>query len=192
MSQFTDILADVYTLTARSDLVAESKLGIRAATIKLHGLEYWREDRIEEEIPVATVAGQFSLDASEDFSYAPRPNSLLVKKAASDSFFEEINPKQLLDGFGFRRFDVFYRAGNLYKFLTSSQDSSVVASYYRMPTATEVAYESWIADLYPHFIAVEAALFAANTVSDSELEKRMQAMAAMNLAHLNINHLDPN
>lgn len=195
MALFDDILTDVYVLTNRPDLQAESKLGIRVATIKLHSLEFWREDRVEEELLVTTADSEFTVSSAVavgGFSYTPRPNNIIFKKADSDVIFEEINPKQLLDGFGFKKYNVYYQAGNSYRFLTEDQDTSVFCSYYRQPGATEYAYDSWIATMYQHYIAVEAALFVANSAGDKELEARMQNMAAMNLAQLTINHLDGN
>lgn len=195
MALFDDILTDVYVLTNRPDLVSESKLGIRVATIKLHNLEFWREDRVEEEIAVVTADSEFTISSAVavgGFSYVPRPNNLVFKKATSDVTFEEINPKQLLDGYGFKKFNVYYRAGASYKFLTEDADTSVYCSYYRQPVATETGYDSWIATMYQHYVAVEAALFVANSAGDKELEARLQNMAAMNLAQLTINHLDGN
>lgn len=194
MALFDDILSDVYVLTNRPDLVGESKLGVRAATIKLHSLEFWREDRVEEELAVITADNQFSLSAvagvTGDFLHVPRANGILFKKTTSDDFFEQIDPKQLLDGYGYRKYNVYYRAGSNYVFFTDTQDTSVIASYYRQPVATEVGYDSWIATMYQHFIAIEAALFVANAIGDKELEARMSNLAVVNLAQLNINHLD--
>ena len=190
MALFDSILTDIYTLTNRPNLMAESKLGIRVATTKLHGLEFWREDRIEEELAVTPVDSTFSVDLATSLLYKPRHLDY-IKKVGSDVYFEEITPRQLLDSYGYRRFNTFYRAGNNLHFLTDTSDTSILLSYYRQPVPTEASYSSWIAETYPIFIAIEAAIFVFSSIGDKEQEKRMQDMANINLATLQINHLDP-
>ncbi len=41
---YAQILADVYTLTARPDLAAETILAVRKATVKAHSADFWKGD----------------------------------------------------------------------------------------------------------------------------------------------------
>lgn len=188
MALFDDILADVITITNRPDLVNESKFGIRAATIKLHGLELWIEDKIEEVIPVVVEDGMFAI-TNADFSHTPRKIDLF-KKTTSDDFFEEINPLALKDRYGYRRSNVYYRAGTQYNFITDTYDNSIAVSYYRFPVATETGYSSWIAENYKELVALEAAIFVFSSIGDKEQEARIEKMAAQQLAVLQINHMN--
>lgn len=187
MALFDDILADVYTITNRPDLVNESKLGIRAATIKLHSLELWNEDREVEQLPVVTTNSLFTL-AKSTFTYSPRQIEFF-KKPFDDVFFEEIDVKQMLDRYGFKRFNIYYQAGQNYNFLTDTADESVIVSYYRNPVATETGYDSWIAQEYKELVAFEAAIFVFSSIGDKEQEARIEKMAAQQLAILQINHM---
>ena len=186
---FADILADVYTLTGHSELVALSKLGIRAATVKLHGMEFWREDRVEENITVSVADSQFSIDLSAALSYPVR-HIEAIKKLSEDVYFDEIDPKQLLDQFGFRRYNTYYRIGNTLTFLTDSSETEVYFIYYKQPVATETGYSSWIADTYPLLIALEAANFVFSSIGDKEQEAKIKGMIAEHIGVLTINHLD--
>jgi nitrogen regulatory protein PII-like uncharacterized protein len=190
MTTFADILDDVYTLTDKPNLVSESKLGVRAATVKLHGLEFWREDRVEEEVAVAVSENQFSLTLATDLS-SPCRKINAIKKIDSDVYFEEIDPTQVLDGFGHRRQNTYYRVGNVLNFLTDSGDTSVYVIYYKHPVAVETGYSSWIANSYPILVALEAASFVLSTIGDKEAAQKIDAMKGEHLNVLLINHLDP-
>lgn len=190
MAIFDDILADVYTLTNHPELVAESKLGIRAATVKLHGMEFWREDRVEEEIPVVVSENIFVINLVSDLTNACRKLHT-VKKAEVDVYFDEIDPKQLLDGFGYRRYNTYYRIGNTVNFFTDTGDSSVYVIYYKQPIAVESGYSSWIAETYPLLVALEAASFVFSAIGDKEQEAKIKTMIAEHIGVLIINHLDP-
>lgn len=187
MALFDDILADVYTITNRPDLVAESKLGIRAATIKLHSLEMWNEDREVEQVAVTTENSMFSM-AKSSLTYIPRKIEFF-KKPTADVFFEEMDVTQILDRYGYKRFNTYYQAGSTYNFLTDTNDEAVIVSYYRNPVATETGYSSWIAEEYKELVAFEAAIFVFSSIGDKEQEQRIEKMAAQQLAILQINHM---
>ena len=188
MALFDDLIADVITITNRPDLLAETKLGIRAAVVKLHGLEFWREDRVEEEVAVTVTEGQFSITVTDLDNPVRKIDG--IKKAYSDVYFDEIDPKQILDGFGYRRYNSYYRMGNLLNFLTDSGDTSVIVIYYKQPVAVETGFSSWIAETYPILVAMEAATFVFSSIGDKEQEAKIKAMIAEHGSVLLINHLD--
>lgn len=186
---FADILTDVYTLTGHPEQVNLSKLGIRAATVKLHGMEFWREDRVEESIAVTVVEGEFSLDLSSALAYQVR-HLAAIRKGSDYIYFDEIDPKQLLDQFGYKRYNSFYRIGNILKFLSDTTETEIVVVYYKQPVAVEAGYTSWIADMYPLLVALEAANFVFSSLGDKEQEAKIKTMIAEHIGVLTINHLD--
>ena len=186
---FADILTDVYTLTGHPEQVNLSKLGIRAATVKLHGMEFWREDRVEENIAVTTVEGEFSLDLVADLMHPVR-HLTAIRKGSAYVYFDEIDPKQLLDQFGYKRYNSFYRMGNTLKFLSDTAETEIFIVYYKQPIAIEADYTSWIADTYPLLIALEAANFVFSSLGDKEQEAKIKTMIAEHIGVLTINHLD--
>lgn len=188
MALFDDLIADVITITNRPELLAETKLGIRAAVVKLHGLEFWREDRVEETVAVTVANSEFSIPTTALTSPVRKIDG--VKKADSDVYFEEIDPKQVLDGFGHRRYNSYYRMGNLLNFLTDSGDTSVIVIYYKHPVAVETGFSSWIAETYPILVALEAASFVFSAIGDKEQEAKVRGMIGEHGSVLLINHLD--
>lgn len=187
---FADILTDVYTLTGHPEQVNLSKLGIRAATVKLHGMEFWREDRVEENIAVTVVNGEFSIDLVNDLANPVR-HLAAVRKGSAYVYFDEIDPKQLLDQFGYKRYNSFYRVGNILQFLSDTAETEVILVYYKQPIAIETGYTSWIADTYPLLVALEAASFVFSSLGDKEQEAKIKTMIAEHIGVLTINHLDP-
>jgi hypothetical protein len=150
-------------------------------------LELWNEDREVEQLPVATENGLFSL-AKASFTYLPRQIEFF-KKPYADVFFEEMDVTQMLDRYGYKRFNTYYQAGSTYNFLTDTNDEAVIVSYYRNPVATETGYSSWIAEEYKELVAFEAAIFVFSSIGDKEQEARIEKMAAQQLAILQINHM---
>ena len=47
MASFTSLLNDVYTITNRPDLIAETKLAVKQATLKMHQSDYYPKDLFE-------------------------------------------------------------------------------------------------------------------------------------------------
>jgi hypothetical protein len=64
---FTALLADVYDITKRSDLVAETTLAVRAATLKLHQSDFYPKDLSEAKVQFASSAYFQSLAYSSLF-----------------------------------------------------------------------------------------------------------------------------
>ena len=54
MTTLTDLCADVYTITNRPDLINETKLAVKAATLKMHQSDYYYRDLLEQGITFDT------------------------------------------------------------------------------------------------------------------------------------------
>ena len=62
MASFNDLCNDVYTITNRADLVGETKLAVRAATLKLHQSDFYSRDLFETGIQFPTADYTQSFD----------------------------------------------------------------------------------------------------------------------------------
>ena len=54
MTTLTDLCAYVYTITNRPDLFTETKLAVKAATLKMHQSDYYYRDLLEQGIAFDT------------------------------------------------------------------------------------------------------------------------------------------
>ena len=56
MTVFSDLLSDVYAVTNRPDLVADTKLAVRTATLKAHRSDFYPKDLFETGLTFSTPA----------------------------------------------------------------------------------------------------------------------------------------
>lgn len=162
MASFAELLADVYELTNRPDLISQTKMAVRSATLKAHQRDYYSKDLFETGIAWATPAYLQSLDYK---SFDPRWRSIkyLRKFDASTTpgvagiRFKLIPPDLIFDDYAVERSDVMYLAGANLEIKSSTQDANMILGYYRHPDTTEASYNSWIAVDHPFCIIFEAA-----------------------------------
>lgn len=159
MSVFTDLCDEVYTLTNRPDLIAETKLAVKAATLKLHQLDLYYKDIYETGISFSTSD---YVQALEYRNVIPKYRQLkYIRKADAsgtpDKFLEVITPALILDKYNTVREDVCYAAGELIQIKSSTSLQYILFGCYVNPDITETGYNSWIALDHPYAIIFEAA-----------------------------------
>lgn len=157
---FAELLTEVYALTNRPDLVAESTSAIKAATIKAHSSDYYSKDIYETGVSFDTTATKQSLDYPalitnfRTLKYIRRVENEFDE---SGVFFEVLTPDELLDSYGHNKADVAYIAGRVIELRGSVAFSKCLLGAYVFPITTETNYSSWVADMYPYAIIYEAA-----------------------------------
>ena len=78
MATFSDLTSDVMTITNRPDLIAETKLAVKAATLKIHQSDYYYKDLFETGLSWDTAAYTQEVDLSLLFSYLELLNMFVV------------------------------------------------------------------------------------------------------------------
>jgi len=157
---FAEILEEVYLITNRRDLEAETKSAIKKATIKAHLTDFYYRDLFETGVEFTELSHRQALDLNSMFNnfraihYVKRVDSSTDEVGVS---FEEIDPTQTLDTYGYLRSDVFYIAGRTCELRSSVAFDKALVGIYVLPIVTENEYSSWIANLVPYFIIHEAA-----------------------------------
>jgi hypothetical protein len=160
MATFAELLADVIVLTNRPDLVNETKLAVKAATLKMHQIDFFYKDIYETGISFS------SSEYSQQLEYRtllPRFRSLKYLRE-SDSlgtvgkFFTVLTPAETLDTYGYTKRDVVYAAGELLQINSSSAFQYAILGCYLNPDVTEAGFNSWVALDHPYAIVYEAAL----------------------------------
>ncbi len=167
---WTELQQEVYTLTNRPDLVAETLLAVRQSTLALHQSDFFWRDLQETGISFPTSAYTQELEYR---SIIPLFRALkYLRKANADStvgaFFTVVSPESVLDSYGVDRTDVCYAAGASIEMKSSTQFQYAVLGYYANPNITPGAYNSWIALDHPYAIVFEAAEKVFKMVGKSE------------------------
>jgi hypothetical protein len=154
-----ELIAEVYEITNRSDLVSETASAVKAATLKAHKTDFYSKDIYETGISFTTPEYRQSL---EYFTVVPnfRSFNYLRKSetATNDTgvFFEIITPQEVLDSYGINRTDVAYVAGRALEIRSSTLFQYGLLGCYLLPVVTTAGYSSWVAEQSPFAIIYEA------------------------------------
>lgn len=175
---FTALLNDVYTITNRPDLVAETSYAVRAATLKLHQSEFYPRD-LKESAVRFSVAGYF-----QTISYAtlfPRFRALSYARkfeaGEPTGFLKVISPSNVLDSYNVDKENVCYLAGDVIQIRSLTELTDLLLGFYENPITLEDTYDSWIADLYPFAITTEAASTVFKMIGKDEENSMYRQLA---------------
>lgn len=187
---FSELCQEVYSLTNRPDLVAETQSAVRAATLRAHHLDFFVKDLYEN---------SFQFDTS-DF-YQTFPTNLIpqfraisyVRKyypgVTNDTqyqaelvpplsaigyypgnnlpdgrFLDIVSPTNVLDSYHMNRVDVAYMAGQNINIRSGDKLQYILFGAYIHPNITQAAYQSWIATENPYCIIFDAASVIFKTI----------------------------
>ena len=156
----SELITEVYTLTKRPDLVDSTASGIRAATLKMHQVDFWYKDLVETGIAFGTSEYFQQLIYRSLFPFWRAAKYLRKYDAVGQTagkFLELVAPKQVVDGSGLSREDIFYIAGAELDIRSSTSEQYFLLGYYANPDITDTGYNSWIALDHPYAIIYEAA-----------------------------------
>lgn len=163
MTTFAELQTDCYEITKRPDLVAETAIAIRKATMKFHMAEDWIRDRVAAVVPVTPLyTGDFryQIDTTaltrfrkvyyiQQYLNPPSPLYVEFKKKEGDD---------LLDSYHVEDTNYFYQIGTSINVRADRQMDNLEVVYYQLPNVTQAGYSSWIADMYPDCIIREVML----------------------------------
>jgi hypothetical protein len=166
MSLFSDLVSGadgVYSITNRPDLVAETALAVRQATLAAHRSDYYKKDIVEVITPSASPAQSiYQLDIPtlfpnwRNFAYIRPYDS--VTQSPVNFLLEPIAPAGIFDEYLIEKTGVYYTAGTNLNIRLAAAIDSFIVGYYANPVLTpEGSYESWIARQQPAVIVLDAA-----------------------------------
>lgn len=158
MTTLASLINDVATVTNRPDLVEETRLAIKKATLKMHQADHFAKDIFETGISWNPPAFIQSLDYK---SIVPNWRSLKYLRKYSSGvpgpFFTLLTPEESLDRYAINKENICYIAGSSLEIRSNTEDSYMLLGCYVNPVVTDAGYSSWIADEHPYAIVMEAA-----------------------------------
>lgn len=188
----TSLVADVYTLTNRPDLVGETLLAIRSATLKAHVSDYYYKDLVETGIEFDYSQAQQQLEYK---SLIPRWRSLkyLRKYSAgvAGSFLDVLTPDNIIDSYGVTKENVCYVAGLELQIRCSEDQKYFLLGCYVYPDVTVDSYSSWIADESPEAILYEAVATIFKTIGYDEQNASYRDLAKDAREQLKLTNITP-
>lgn len=208
MATLTTLAAEVYTLTNRPDLVAETLLSVKKAIRKFHGADTFKRDMTSVEVDMTALtpvsANQYRWNIPLDnfpqwrrpkvvqyppnrsLSVAQTPAPLIDWPAgfSPSRIYEQLLPDDLFDGYGYEKPNYFYITGDTLHLKSGWYVDYLLFTYYRWPVIGAVGdtLASWIVNTYPDAIVEEAAGAVFKMIGKDEEFNRYQSLFLENLA----------
>jgi len=178
---FDELVAEVYLLTNRPDLEAETKSAVKRATLKAHQTDFYSKDIYESGIEFPTADYRQSLDYITLFSNFRALKYLRRVEDENDDvgkFFDIVQPEEVLDAYGRNRNDIAYVAGRVLEIRSSVSFSKALLGAYVLPIVREGAYLSWVAEQHPYAIVFEAARVIFKSIGFDEESAQYNQLVA--------------
>lgn len=192
MTTLAELLAEVYTLTGRADLVAETTLAVKNATLKAHMTDFYSKDIYEVRITTDTadyIHGIDYMSIISNFRSLKYLRKYDLANAEVGAFLTVLEPEEVLDSYGYDKTDVCYVAGRVIEIKSSTQVDNFIMGCYVLPIITTAGYASWIADLYPYVIITEAARQIFKSIGYDEQFAAYESLVAEQVSLLRISAL---
>jgi hypothetical protein len=194
--QYSEIVNDIYTLTNRPDLVAETALAIRKATLKMHSLDYFTQDRVSNIITITPAMQASILDNRYAIDLSPAGGNTTRYRAISfireynnpltgqEIQFLKLEPDSIFNEYNLERQNYYYIAGSSAQLRSNKVLTQVTLAYYQYPDVNSTTYTSWIAAQFPYAIIEEAARAIFKMIGKDEEAQTYQEATAENIAML--------
>lgn len=175
----TAIVADVYSLSNRPDLIAETSVAVKAATLKAHQREYYEKDLFESGVafPSSLFVQQLTYKSLVPLwrslkylrKFDPTTPSLTDGSLGSaGAEFDLITADNILDSYKIEKTDVMYMAGLNLNIKSSTAFQYALMGCYTHPDITDAGYNSWIAQEHKYAIVFEAVRVVFKTIGFDE------------------------
>lgn len=188
----SELIAEVYTLTNRPDLVAQTLSAVRAATLKIHQSDYYYKDLFETGIsfPSAEYLQQIEfrnlIPHWRAFKYLRKTD---VTGTQQGVLIELIQPEVVLDSYGINRGDVCYVAGAVIQVRSTTQLQYALLGCYVNPNITELGYNSWVALDHPYAIVYEAASTVFKMIGDTDQFAAYSQLSGIQMAEVRMSNI---
>lgn len=188
---YDEIIAEVYTLTKRPDLVAVTAAAVKSATLKAHMSDYYSKDVYETGVSFDTAGYIQSLDFVSLITNFRTLKYFKRLDSATDTtgkFFDILTPEETIDSYGEAKTDIAYAAGRVLEIRASVEFQYGILGCYVLPIVTPTAsYSSWVADLFPYIIIFDATRMVLKGIGLDSQAKEYQSLTAEQYALLKIN-----
>jgi hypothetical protein len=189
---FAELVAEVYTLTNRPDLVAETKTAVRVATLKAHQSDFYSKDIHETGVVFPASAYIQSLDyisLISNFRALKYFRRVVNANDTSGVPFSVLTPDELIDSYNIPKVNVAYVAGRVIEFRSAVSFQFGLMGCYVNPIVREGAYASWVAEQHPYVIVFEAARVVFKAIGYDEQSASFERLVAEQFALLRMSAL---
>lgn len=190
----SELIQEVYYITNRPDLVTQTSSAVRAATLKLHQLDYFWKDIYETGVLFTPAAYVQQLDYRlliPTWRAAKYLRKTDVTGTEQGAFLTLIPPESVLDDYSINREDIYYAAGTVLQIRSSTLLEYAILGCYKNPVITTVGYNSWMADDHPFAIVYTAAETIFKSIGKTEEFAAFKLLRDEEIAALKISNVTP-
>jgi hypothetical protein len=183
----TELQQEVYTITNRPDLVAETLTAVRSATLKCHQNDFYWKDIFETGVVFDTAEFLQALDYRtliplwRSLKYIRKTD---VNGGGDGKLLDIIPPENAIDSYLLNRNDVCYGAGSVIQIRSSTALQYIILGCYLNPNITVLGYSSWIALDHPYAIIFMAAAQVFKGIGQTEEFSAWTALSQDQLADI--------
>jgi hypothetical protein len=187
----TELQNEVYTLTNRPDLVAQTLAAVRAATLKAHHSDFFFKDLVETGVVFSTSEYLQQLEYRTIFPLW-RAIKYLRKSDSTGTegpIFTILTPEDVLDSYKIDKTDVLYMAGATVQIKSSTEFQYAMIGYYKQPDIAVSTYDSWIALDHPYAIIYEAAATVLKMIGKDSGFTSYSQLALLQFAEIKLSNI---
>ena len=190
MATLDSLAADVYTLTNRPDLVAETKVALRKSIIKFHSADTYKRDIVSQTLQMSLYppldVNQFRWNiALTTFPRFRRPRQLTTSTLnPTVTVFKEVASDNIFNLYGSEFQNYFFISGSSITIKAIAGFDYLNFQYYQYPLVPPVSTDpitSWICDQYPDAVIEEAAGTVFKMIGKDDEYSRYQTLFAENI-----------
>lgn len=191
---YTSILTDVYNITQRPDLVNETAIAIRKATMKAHTADLWKNDLTivypvtPIEVADTSYTYRYYLDLTNTAVFPQYRKVSDIKEynnplTGYELQFDEKDVDRILDQYLLEDVNYWYQAGRQVQIRSTKALVGIQVAYWQYPIVDPTLYNSWIANDFPDIIEEEACAQLYRVIGKLEEAARL-AMNFMDNFHI--------
>jgi hypothetical protein len=188
---FTELCNEVYLLTNRPDLVAETQTAVKAATLKAHQSDFYYKDLYEVGVSFPDSDYVQSLEYKQIIPTWRALKYIRKSDAGGNTgkFLTVLTPEETIDSYGANREDVCYVAGAVVQIKSSTQLQYIFLGCYVNPSIVIGSYNSWVAADHPYCIVFDAVATIFKMIGFDEQAVMYRNMVTEQLAELRISNI---
>jgi hypothetical protein len=188
-----ELIAEVYSITNRPDLVAETAVAVRAATLEAHHSDFYYKDLFETGITfnepdlyIQQIEYRTLLPRWRALKYLRKFDSTAYPPPGTPgTFFNILDPQQTLDSYGVTRENICYVAGDVIQVRSNTKLANALIGCYLHPIISpEADYNSWIALDSPYVIIFRAAASVFKIIGKDSERSAFQELWNVQMAEL--------
>lgn len=191
---FAELVQEVKDITRRADLDARIQSAVKAATLKLHQIDFWYKDLVEVTIEFSDPQHISNFSPTDVIPRFRKAKYIRIWEGGMDgvpmNFLKPIQIENALDQYGYQKSDVFYQAGSLIQIRTRNQLQRALFGCYVHPNVTSSAYSSWIAVEVPFAIVHEACRVIFREIGLAEQSGIQESLLAEIISSMKMSYVD--